>query len=40
MKSATSILKSCEKSYTKTGVQGAIDTATKRWIKIIYDEHN
>jgi len=30
---ATAILKACEKSYTKSGVQGAIDTATKHSVK-------
>jgi hypothetical protein len=33
MKTA-SILKACEKSYTQSGVQGAIDTATKHKVKV------
>ena len=33
MKSTTAILKSCEKAYNKTGVQGAIDMASKHSVK-------
>ena len=33
MKSANTILKSCEKAYEKSGVQGAIDVATKHKVK-------